>query len=66
MTTDTGETDGFDLIIQKLKQYKGIEYTELQAKNHVLKAKKSLDLFEPSKARDVMMMLADYSISRKV
>jgi len=56
----------FDLILQKLYHYKGIEYTELKAEHHVAEAKKSLELFKTSDSKELMMMLAEYSISRKV
>lgn len=56
----------FDLILQKLYHYKGIEYTELKAEHHVAEAKKSLELFETCDSKELMMMLAEYSISRKV
>ncbi len=49
-----------------LYKYKGIEYTESKAHNHVEKAKASLDIFKQSKSKDVMMMLADYAVARKV
>jgi len=58
--------DNFPLMLEKINKYKGIEYTELQAKHHVEQAKKSLELFQECEAKEILMLLADYSISRKV
>ncbi len=58
--------NSFDLILEKIKRYKGIEYTELQAENHVEQAKKSLGIFQACEAKELLLMLADYSIARKI
>jgi octaprenyl-diphosphate synthase len=63
---DVDGTQPFDLILAKIDKYQSIEYTELQAENNVEQAKKCLELFEPCEARELLVMLADYSISRKV
>ncbi|MBF0210631.1 MAG: polyprenyl synthetase family protein [Desulfamplus sp.] len=56
----------FNLILDKIDKYQGIKYTELQAQNHVKEAKKSLAMFDDCEAKDILMMVADYSITRKV
>ncbi|MBF0376495.1 MAG: polyprenyl synthetase family protein [Desulfamplus sp.] len=58
--------DNFPLMLEKINKYKGIEYTELQAKHHVEQAKKSLEIFQECEAKEILMLLADYSISRTV
>ncbi|MBF0230356.1 MAG: polyprenyl synthetase family protein [Desulfamplus sp.] len=58
--------DNFPLMLEKINKYKGIEYTEFLAKHHVEQAKKSLELFQECEAKEILMLLADYSISRKV
>lgn len=58
--------NSFDLILEKIKRYKGIEYAELQAENHVEQAKKSLGIFQACEAKELLLMLADYSIARKI
>lgn len=58
--------EDFNELITMLHKYRGLEYTELKAREHVKKAKENLEIFEPSEARDVMMMLADYAIARDV
>ncbi|MBF0573142.1 MAG: polyprenyl synthetase family protein [Desulfamplus sp.] len=58
--------DNFSLMLEKINKYKGIEYTESHAKHHVEQAKKSLELFQDCEAKEILMLLADYSISRKV
>ena len=58
--------EDFNEFIAMLHKYRGIEYTELKARDHVKKAKENLEIFKQSEARDVMMMLADYAIARDV
>ncbi len=56
----------FKNLTAMLYKYKGIEYTESKAKSHAEKAKSCLDIFDASESKDVMMMLADYAVARKV
>ncbi len=60
------DTKWFNIMLEKINKYRGIEYTQLQATNHVENAKRSLDLFEPCEAKELLLMLADYSIARKI
>ncbi|MEA2061965.1 MAG: polyprenyl synthetase family protein [Thermodesulfobacteriota bacterium] len=54
----------FNHLIDLLHKYKGISYTESKAEFHVKKAKEKLEVFELSRERDILMMLADYAIAR--
>ena len=56
----------FKNLTAMLYKYKGIEYTESKAYQHAEKAKSCLDIFDASESKDVMMMLADYAVARKV
>ncbi len=56
----------FKNLTDMLYKYSGIEYTESKANDHAIKAKSCLDIFEASESKDVMMMLADYAVARKV
>ena len=56
----------FKNLTAMLYKYSGIEYTESKAHYHAEKAKSCLDIFEASESKDVMMMLADYAVARKV
>ncbi|MBF0302842.1 MAG: polyprenyl synthetase family protein [Desulfamplus sp.] len=56
----------FNLMLEKINKYQGIEYTELRAKNHVEQAKRCLDQFQACEAKEILLMLADYSISRRI
>ena len=64
-TSSFNEHDFRDLI-SMLYKYRGIEYTESKARHHVEKAKASLDIFDHSEPKDIMIMLADYAVARKV
>ena len=54
------------ILLQLLHKYKGIEYTRFKALEYVKKAKKTLEIFKPCKSKEIMDMIADYSILRKV
>ncbi|MCK5100019.1 MAG: polyprenyl synthetase family protein [Desulfobacteraceae bacterium] len=56
----------FDELVSMIHDYKGIEYTKAKAVEHVRKAKACLEIFEPSEQKELLIMLADYSITRKV
>ncbi|MCK5311224.1 MAG: polyprenyl synthetase family protein [Desulfobacteraceae bacterium] len=56
----------FKKLVSMIHEYKGIEYTEIKAIEHVKNAKICLEIFEPSEQKELLTMLADYSIKRKV
>ena len=56
----------FDMLVVMIREYKGIEYTEEKALKHVEKAKACLEIFESSEQKELLTLLADYSIKRKV
>lgn len=58
--------DDFETLKQMLTAWGGIEYTRELACFHVEQAKKNLDLFQESVSRDLLSLLADYSIARNV
>jgi octaprenyl-diphosphate synthase len=65
--TSTSFSPGvFGELKEKLYAYKGIEYTEKRALNHVKKAKACLDIFHDGQSKKLLCQIADYSIERKV
>ena len=56
----------FEKLKEKLYGYKGIEYTEKKARNHVKKAKAWLEGLDDCPSKLLLCMIADYSIERKV
>ncbi len=56
----------FKILIDLLQKYGGIDYTYQMAQNSVENAKEKLMVFEPGDTRDVLMMLADYALIRKI
>ncbi|MBC2705548.1 polyprenyl synthetase family protein [Desulfobacula sp.] len=56
----------FEKLKEKLTAYKGIEYTRKRAQEHVQKAKACLDGFEDCQSKQLLCLIADYSIERKV
>ncbi len=55
----------FDDLIQLLETYGGIDYTKRMATDYVNAAKQALTLFEASETKDLLFLLADYTLIRK-
>ncbi len=55
----------FEILIELLKKYEGLKYTEKQAKKYIAKAKEALMVFKPSKTRKILLGIADYVLTRK-
>ena len=55
----------FEILVELLKKYKGISYTQKMAAEHISKAKKALSIFEPSKTKEILIKVADYALNRK-
>lgn len=65
--SDTKFSDSdFNKLKILLDTYGGIRYTTTLAAEHVQKAKNALSVFDPSQTRDLLSMLADYTISRSL
>ncbi|MCK5695655.1 MAG: polyprenyl synthetase family protein [Desulfobacula sp.] len=58
--------DQFRKLKEKLFIYKGIEYTKNRAQDHVQKAKVCLDGFDDCPSKQILCLIADYSVERKV
>lgn len=56
----------FEKLKEKLLFYKGIEFTRKTAEDHVKKAKACLEIFDDNASRQLLGLIADYSIERKV
>ena len=55
----------FETLLELLKKYKGISYTQKMAAEHITKAKKALSIFEPSETKEILIKVADYALNRK-
>ncbi len=55
----------FETLVELLKKYKGISYTQKMAAEHISKAKKALSIFESSKTKEILIKVADYALNRK-
>jgi octaprenyl-diphosphate synthase len=55
----------FKTLIKLLDKYGGIAYTQNLAGEHIQKAKSNLTIFEDSETKDILMMVADYTLARK-
>ncbi len=53
-------------LVEKMNTYNGIAYTKKKAETHVAHAKDALDIFASSETKTLLIMLADYAVSRKV
>ena len=60
------DPDQFEKLKEKLYEYKGIDYTQKRSEDHVKKAKACLDGFEDCESKQLLNLIADYSIERKV
>jgi len=58
--------DQFRKLKEKLYTYRGIEYTRDRARDHVKKAKACLNGFDDCQSKQLLCLIADYSIERKV
>ena len=54
----------FKTLIRMIDKYGGQLYTQNLAKEYVQNAKKALAAFENSKTKEVLLMIADYTLSR--
>ena len=57
--------DEFNVLVDLLKKNDGIAYTEKKAEFCIEKAKEALSVFEPSKTRDSLFDIADYTLARR-
>jgi len=55
----------FETMVELLKKYKGISYTQKLASEHIKKAKEAISIFEPSETREILVKVADYALNRK-
>lgn len=60
------DEDIFTNLLSMLDRYGGIEYTENKALAHVNSAKEAIEIFEDSGQKQLLNMLADYAVERKV
>ena len=58
--------DEFNVLVDLLKRNDGIAYTENKAAFCIEKAKEALSVFEPSKTRDSLFDIADYTLARRI
>lgn len=54
----------FKILLEILKKYGSLTYTESMAEMYIKKAKDALSVFETSKTKDLLLMIADYAFSR--
>ncbi|AHF02998.1 octaprenyl diphosphate synthase [Marichromatium purpuratum 984] len=59
-----GGRERIDAVIEAIASTDAIAYTGDLAKRHAAKARKALDVLDPSPARDAMATLADFAVSR--
>ena len=55
----------FKILVELLRKYKGISYTQKMASEHINKAKEALSIFEPSETKQILVKVADYTLNRK-
>jgi len=57
--------DDFQIFIAIIIKYGGINYTEEVAKENIRKAKEKLTIFKSSKAKDILLLIADFALARQ-
>ncbi len=55
----------FETLIALMKTYGGLKYTQKLAADYVRKAKDALAVFKYSKTKEILLMIADYTLARK-
>ena len=55
----------FEILVELLKKYNGLEYAKRLASKHIEKAKNSILFFEPSPTKELLLDIADYALVRK-
>jgi len=55
----------FKILIELLDKNGGIAYTQMLAADYIKRAKSNLAVFKDSEAKDILMMVADYTLARK-
>ncbi len=58
--------DEFKTLVGLLEKNDGIAYTQKTAAFHIDKAKNVLSVFEPSKTKDTLFDIADYTLARRI
>ncbi len=54
----------FETLIKMINKYDGQTYTQTLATKYVQNAKKALSIFKNSKTKEILLMIADYTLSR--
>mmetsp|Transcript_4917 Transcript_4917/g.2735 ORF Transcript_4917/g.2735 Transcript_4917/m.2735 type:complete len:327 (+) Transcript_4917:4935-5915(+) len=54
------------ILIGLLKKYKSIDYVKKAAATYIMRAKESLEIFEDSKAKKLLLLIADYTLARNL
>lgn len=55
----------FDIFLKMLIKFQGISYTKEAAEKNIIKAKNELEIFRPSETKNLLIMIADYALTRK-
>ena len=56
----------FEILIALMKKYSGQKYTEKLAAEYVGNAKDVLVVFKNSEAKEILLMIADYTLARNM
>ena len=64
--SESFDSDDFESLKEKLYQYGGIDTTRKKAADHVTAAKACLAGFDDGPSRQLLSLIADYSLERKV
>ncbi|MFO7556231.1 MAG: polyprenyl synthetase family protein, partial [Desulfobacterales bacterium] len=54
----------FETLIRMINKYGGQTYTQTLATKYVQNAKKALSVFHDSKTKEILLMIADYTLAR--
>ena len=58
--------DDFETLIALMKKYGGQKYTENLAREYLKNAKNALRVFNHSQTKEILLMIADYTLSRNL
>jgi octaprenyl-diphosphate synthase len=55
----------FRILVEMLKKYGAIAYSQKKADFYIRRAKKALAVFDPSETKEILLNIADYALARR-
>jgi octaprenyl-diphosphate synthase len=66
ITSDGVQKEIFDQVKEIIRRYRGLDYTDSLAGQHIATAKEALATFPPSPTKETLLDIADYVVTRRI